>query len=162
MILYLFSTHVLKVFLNNMCLNVGTNTTWWNSIFFIFLDFNSLLGPFTFTISKIIEKTRNNTSGLIQPRLVSFPVVLSLVLNVNWIRLMLSVYKIIYFLDLLAQTASPTNIYPDLEIFINPFRLSYPGNWVTTILDFSPRNSPILPLVEYNLVHQLWTHICIS
>ena len=39
----------------------------------------------------------------------------------------------------------------------NPFRLSYLGNWVTTISDFSPINSPILPIIKYSRVHQLRT-----
>ena len=34
----------------------------------------------------------------------------------------------------------------------NPFHLLYLGNWVTRISDFSPRNSPILPIVEYDWV----------
>ena len=33
------------------------------------------------------------------------------------------------------------------------------GNWVTTIQDFSPRNSSILPTVKYNRVHQLRTDV---
>ena len=39
----------------------------------------------------------------------------------------------------------------------NLFWLVYLGNWVTTISDFSPLNSPILPLVQRKQVHQLRT-----
>ena len=37
----------------------------------------------------------------------------------------------------------------------NPFWLSYLVNRVTTILDFSPRNSSILLIVKHKRVHQL-------
>ena len=36
-----------------------------------------------------------------------------------------------------------------------PFGRRICGNWVTIEYEFSPRNSPILPTVEYNRVHQL-------
>ena len=39
----------------------------------------------------------------------------------------------------------------------NPFWLSYLGNWVTKIQDFSHQNSSILQIVKHNPVHQLRT-----
>ena len=45
----------------------------------------------------------------------------------------------------------------DLTSLSNLFWLTYLGNWVTTISDSSPWNSPILPIVEHKRVHQLRT-----